>query len=349
MNKPRAIVSGYYGKGNAGDEALLLSLLQMLPPSITPIVLSADPTATRAIYGVESIPRRSLFPVLSSLSTADLFIWGGGSLLQDVTSLASPYYYLGLMTFAQRLGLKTFAWSQGIGPVKAQITQKLTKSVLHNCTKISVRDNASAKLLQDWQIPCLIAPDPVWSLESYPVKEIQKIRSPRVAVNLRPTAALTPSRLSYLTKALKDFQLATNASLIFLPFQVSQDLPLIKQVTAELSGDYHILCLDDPRALKGVFRGVEMLIGMRLHSFIMAMAEGCRCFALSYDPKVTQLQLELSIPGWHLADLPESADLISTTWLNEYVNGDSLNSAQIQSLVDRSWLHQQLYKEYFYE
>lgn len=349
MHKPRAIVSGYYGKGNSGDEALLLSLLQMLPPCVTPIVLSANPTATSAIYGVNSIPRRSLIPVLQSFSAADLFIWGGGSLLQDKTSFASPYYYLGLMGFAQRLGLKTFAWSQGIGPLQAKITQKLAKSVLTRCTKVSVRDNASAQLLAHWGIPCLIAPDPVWSLESIAVKQVNQIRSPRVAVNLRPSPELTPLRLQHLTKALQDFQLATNASLIFLPFQVSQDLPLIKQVTAELSGDYHILCLDDPRALKGVFRGVEMLIGMRYHSFIMAMAQGCRCFALSYDPKVSQLQLELNIPGWHLGKLPDNTDIISTTWLNEYVNGDPLNPAQIQSLVDRSWLHQQLYEEYFYE
>jgi polysaccharide pyruvyl transferase CsaB len=247
------------------------------------------------------------------------------------------------MALAQQLGLQTFAWSQGIGPIRARITQQLTRSILNNCTKVSVRDNASAQLLDDWAIPYLIAPDPVWSLESFPIQQVSQIKSPKVAVNLRPSPNLTSQGLFNLTKALGDFQEATNAALIFLPFQVEQDLPLIKQVAAELSGNYHILCLDDPRNLKGVFRDVEMLIGMRYHSLVMAAAEGCRCFALSYDPKVTQLQQELNIPGWQLLELPDHPELISSTWLNEYFHGDALNYEQIQSLIERSRLHQRLF------
>jgi len=343
MNKPKAMISGYYGKGNAGDEALLLSLLQMLPKSITPIVLSANPRLTQSTYGVESIPGRSLISLLQSFSRSDLFIWGGGSLLQDVTSLASPFYYLGLMAFAQQLNLKTLAIAQGIGPLQHKITRQWAQNILHNCTKVSVRDNASAQLLQQWNIFPLVAPDPVWVLESLPVKQISDLRSPRVAINLRPSGELTPQRLANLSKALDDFQKATNTSLIFLPFQIEQDLPIIRQVTDNLSGNYQVLCLDDPRMLKGVFRGVEMLIGMRYHSLVMAASLGCRCFALSYDPKVTQLQNELDIPGWELKQLPDDPDIISTTWLDEYANGDSLNPVKIQSLVDRAWLHQQLF------
>jgi len=48
-----------------------------------------------------------------------------------------------------------------------------------------------------------------------------------------------------------------------------------------------------------------MVIGMRLHSLIMVAAEGCRCFALSYDPKVNRLMEDLAIPGWDVADLPD--------------------------------------------
>lgn len=42
----RVLLSGYYGKGNGGDEALLATLLQMLPPHITPVVLSGSPQLT---------------------------------------------------------------------------------------------------------------------------------------------------------------------------------------------------------------------------------------------------------------------------------------------------------------
>lgn len=343
MDKPKAIVSGYYGKGNAGDEALLLSLLQMLPSSITPIVLSADPTATRGSYGVQSVPRRSLYSLLKSFGESDWFIWGGGSLIQDVTSFASPFYYLSLMGYAQQLGFNTIAWAQGIGPIKAKITQKLTAYLLQNCTGVSVRDQASAQLLQTWGIPFLLAPDPVWALQSQPVPQVWEIRAPRVAVSLRPCAQLTPQRLDHLTQALIDFQKATDVSLLLIPFQPEQDLPLAQQVAAKLTGAYQILSLRDPRALKGVFRGVEMLIGMRYHSLVMAASEGCRCFAIAYDPKVTQLQQELNLPGWDLTAIPEDPNILSTTWLQEYANGEPLQPSQIQSLIDRAWLHQQLF------
>jgi polysaccharide pyruvyl transferase WcaK-like protein len=88
-----------------------------------------------------------------------------------------------------------------------------------------------------------------------------------------------------------------------------------------------------------------MAIGMRFHSLIMAAAEECRCFALSYDPKVSYLMDQLNLPGWDLAQLPEDPNLISQTWLEHYVNGDALTSDQIQSLVDRALMHRDLLTE----
>ena len=43
MSDIQAVLCGYYGMGNGGDEALLVSLLQMLPPQVKPIVLSGNP------------------------------------------------------------------------------------------------------------------------------------------------------------------------------------------------------------------------------------------------------------------------------------------------------------------
>jgi len=92
---------------------------------------------------------------------------------------------------------------------------------------------------------------------------------------------------------------------------------------------------------------VEMAIGMRYHSLIMAAAEECRCFALSYDPKVNQLMTQLNMPGWDLNQLPDDPNLISQTWLEHYANGDSLTRDQIQSLVDRALMHRDLLAEAF--
>lgn len=337
----RAVICGYYGKGNGGDEALLVSLLQMLPAHVQPIVLSADPVKTSQQYGVESCPNRSLFPILRAMRSADLFIWGGGSLMQDVTSLASPLYYGSLMALAQLLGLKTIAWGQGIGPLNHLFTRWLTRRVLQGCTAISVRDRVSAQLLKQWQLSPLLAPDPVWAMTSKPVAGLN-LPNPTVAVNLRSHGLLTPERLEILTQALIDFQNATQVHLLLVPFQKSQDFAIAQTLAQRLPGSHQIVLITDPRELKGLFKNIKMTIGMRLHSLIMASAERSRCFALSYDPKVTRLMEAVEMPGFELAQLPTDPGQISEAWQQTFASKEEIQAARIQSLKEQALRHGEL-------
>ncbi|BCL35134.1 polysaccharide pyruvyl transferase CsaB [Nostoc sp. MS1] len=341
----RALLSGYYGKGNGGDEALLATLLQMLPSHVTPVVLSGNPKETSDRYGVESHNRMAFLPVLQALRSCDAFIWGGGSLIQDVTSSISPFYYGGLMALAQRMGLKTVAWAQGIGPLVRPQTRYLARQNFTACTQVSVRDRASAALLSDWQVPHILAPDPVWALQAKPLPALADLPTPRIAVTLRNHPQLTAVRLDNLTQALVSLQKATQAFILLLPFQKSEDLPIAEAIQPQLKDVSKILCLEDPQILKGVFPGVELAIGMRLHSLIMAASEGCRCFALSYDPKINRLMEDLAIPGWDLANIPDDADAIAQTWLEYYTNGQPLSSEKIQSLVNGAFMHKELLRE----
>ncbi|MGL5077302.1 MAG: polysaccharide pyruvyl transferase CsaB [Waterburya sp.] len=342
MSPTRAVLCGYYGMGNAGDEALLVSLLQMLPESIEPIVLSGNPQSTKKQYGVASCYRKSTFAILNALQQSEIFIWGGGSLMQDSTSIASPIYYAGLMALAQKRGLKTIAWAQGIGPLTKPLTRWLTKQVLLGCDAISVRDSASAELLASWQLEPLIAPDPVWALASKPVSGLDELPTPKVAVILRSHPLLTKERLQTIIQALQDFQAQTNSFILLLPFHPIQDQAIAETIAAKLEKNATILSITDPQELKGLFKQVNMAIGMRLHSVIMAVAEGCKCFALSYDPKVSQLMLELDLPGYELTDLPDDSQTLSRAWLEHYHHSSPLDKIQIQSLVKQASNHQQL-------
>jgi polysaccharide pyruvyl transferase CsaB len=338
----RAVLCGYYGQGNGGDEALLATLLQLLPAQIQPIVLSGQPEQTQAWYGVEAVPRKSFPAVWSALGRGDVFIWGGGSLMQDATSALSPVYYAGLMGLAQGLGLKTIAWAQGIGPLRRSTTRTLARRALSGCTAVSVRDRASAALLHQWHIPCILAPDPVWALAAKPVPGFWNSPAPRIAVALRRHPHLTPERLTALTHALDLLQQATQTHLVLIPFQPVADLAIAEGIHHALPRVSTVLTLSDPQQLKWVFQGVEMTIGMRYHALIMAAAAECRCFALSYDPKVEQLMDELAMPGWDLPDIPTDAGAIAQRWIETYANGDALSSTQVQAMVDRALLHRDL-------
>ncbi|MGD1899012.1 MAG: polysaccharide pyruvyl transferase CsaB [Phormidesmis sp.] len=349
----RAVLCGYYGMGNGGDEALLATLLQMLPAHVTPVVLSGDPQETRDRHQVaHAVPRKSLGAVLNALRGADAFIWGGGSLMQDASSTLNPVYYGGLMLLAQLMGLKTIAWSQGIGPLNKRFSRWLTRAALKNCDAISVRDRHSATLLTGWKRSCLLAPDPVWALDSKPVKGLWDLPAPRVAVALRPHRHLSEERLKSIAIALDRFQQATGTCLLLVPFQPVKDLAIAEFIATHLSGPHHIYSLSQPKELKGLFRGVEMTIGMRFHALVMSAAEGCQCFAISYDPKVDAIAQLLDLPGWdlapapaHLPPLPQNPSDICKTWLATFANSEGFNADQTQSRVDQALMHRDLLHE----
>ncbi|MEM8639537.1 MAG: polysaccharide pyruvyl transferase CsaB [Cyanobacteria bacterium P01_G01_bin.54] len=342
MMAAKAILCGYYGQGNGGDEALLATLLQMLPKAWQPIVLSGNPWQTYQQYGVQAYDRRSARQLLQAFAGSGAFIWGGGSLMQDATSWASPLYYGGLMGLAQQRGLKTIAWAQGLGPLRRPLTRWLTRQCLRGATAITVRDPASATLVQDWRLSCQLAPDPVWALEAEPWIG-DALPENAVAVNLRRHRNLTPARLTTLTQALQRFQQATETFLVLLPFQASQDLAIAEQIAPQLPGAHRIVLETDPRKLKGIFQELRFTIGMRLHSLIMALSEGCPSFALSYDPKVSQLMAIIDCPGYELAQLPDSPVEIAQAWTRAWGRSQPATiQNKAQQLCEQAQVHQQV-------
>ncbi len=343
MREIQAVLCGYYGKGNGGDEALLVSMLEMLPPHVKPLVLSANPRETSKIYGVRSYDRMNSGSVVRALRESSVLILGGGSLIQDATSIRNSIYYGGLVGLARQFGLQTLAIAQGIGPVNKSLTKWIAKQTFSSCKALSVRDPASAALLEQWGLSCVLAPDPVWSMSATPVPEIANIPSPKIAVTLRSHPQLTNDRLDALTEALVSFQAATGSHILLVPFQPTTDLNIARQIQSELTdNNSQVLTPSDPKQLKGLFQGVDLAIGMRYHSLIMAAAEGCKCWAISYDPKVSKLMTEIDMPGWELADLPTNPSEISQAWQSHLTNGNALNSAAIQNLSHQSLAHKNL-------
>ena len=105
-NSPKSLVliSGYYGFGNLGDEAILESIIRELEKSVSKdkiVVLSNDPEKHRKTYGVAAVTRWKLASLLKLLPKAKLFISGGGGLFQDTNSPGSTIYYGGQIALAR--------------------------------------------------------------------------------------------------------------------------------------------------------------------------------------------------------------------------------------------------------
>ena len=108
MGGRKFIISGYYGFSNAGDEAMLSAMIHSIKeadPAASITVISGHPEATARTFGTPAIHRFSPFALLRGILRSDIVISGGGSLLQDVTSRRSIYYYLSIMqpaSFSER-------------------------------------------------------------------------------------------------------------------------------------------------------------------------------------------------------------------------------------------------------
>ncbi|MFN3926267.1 MAG: polysaccharide pyruvyl transferase CsaB [Pseudanabaenaceae cyanobacterium] len=340
-----AVICGYYGRGNLGDEAILSVLLQMLPQDWQRVVISGDPRATKNLHGdgIQVCNSYDFWGIFSAMRRADYFIWGGGSLMQDATSRRSPFYYGSLMRLAQGLGLKTIAWAQGIGPLQYESSAWWAKNCLQNCSAVSVRDRKSAELLKEWGISALFAPDPVWILPAELPRGVGDLPKPRIAVCLKSHPLLDLPKLSQIAEALVLLQMATDAFILLIPFQIQQD-----QAVAEyLARKIPFCCVwqdNRPQSVKGLLSTVEMAIAMRLHGVIMALGAGVPCFAISYDPKVRAVMDELGLVGYDLEQMPDDHHQLHEDWLQFYVDGKPLSPEAIATLCRDVLQHQELFQ-----
>ena len=127
----RIVISGYYGFDNFGDEAILSVLVNRLKNfGFEIVVLSSNPRKTSMNYFVNSIKSFDFFQVAGLLKQSNILISGGGSLLQDVTSLKSLVYYLWVIATALRYKKKVIIFAQGIGPIKNKIAEFFTLKIL---------------------------------------------------------------------------------------------------------------------------------------------------------------------------------------------------------------------------
>ena len=114
------IICGAYGHGNAGDDAILKSIIQsvqQLDDTMPITVLAKNTQSIKKRYRVNSIYTFNIPKMFSAMRKSQLYINGGGTLIQNATSWRSLWYYLFTLRLAKTLGNKVDMYGCGIGPV----------------------------------------------------------------------------------------------------------------------------------------------------------------------------------------------------------------------------------------
>lgn len=295
------LISGYYGFHNIGDELVLQEIIKGLreqDSSLNITVLSADPEYTRETYAVKAENRWSLYQIFKSICKADVLISGGGSLLQDKTSKNGILYYLGIILLARLFAKKIIILSQGIGPISLKRNIYFVKKTLALADYISVRDIESLNILKEIGInkDIVFTGDPVFLIEKSSEdiikvlwKEVGLKREKKlILVSFRPWENIQ-NVVAETKEFLSEFD-RDKYQIRYVAFHKGEDEEILSNIIPQ---EEKLNIQLSPEKMSQLIGSSCLVIGMRLHSLILAAAQKVPFISISYDPKVDSLDREI--------------------------------------------------------
>lgn len=307
----RILVSGWSGSTNLGDELVLAGLLRLLDGHDVAVV-SIDPEATWARFGLRSVAPRHLDRLARAVREADLVVLGGGGLLQDETSPFNLPYHLARPAMAWAAGTPVVGVGLGAGPLdrpgsRAMVAQ-LTRAVA-----VSVRDEPSRQLLAACGVPARTGADLALALDP-PAGTPEDV----ITVGLRPWGGgggwlpvgarrhrLDPHLLDAVAAGLDELSRDTGWPVRFIALQADRDDEVHAAVASRMR-------TPTERRRPGVHDVIDevaagrLVVAMRYHAGIAAVLGERPAVLLGYSPKVERLAAEIG-PGAALLPVERSA------------------------------------------
>ncbi|MCJ7708294.1 MAG: polysaccharide pyruvyl transferase family protein, partial [Anaerolineales bacterium] len=329
----RVLIAGYYGRRNAGDEAILAGMLADLRqacPGAAFTVVSGDPDVTRQLHGVDVVSWADLAGLVEAVRRSSLVIVGGGGLFHDYWGVdpaavlterqAGIGQYAAPIVLAQ-MGKPSLLYAVGVGPLRTPEGRALTRDVFAAADAVTVRDAGSRAVLADVGCDAArveIVPDPAFHLprgDDVAVEgALRNLPRPVLGVALRPWAfGVDPEAWQGEVAAALDAHLRLRGgTALFVPLQdgeheVEDDVAVSRAVMARMAcGGRAALAPSqlDPLQRFRLLGRCDRVLAMRLHGVVAALRGGAPVVALAYDPKVEPL---MDAAGLAAASLPPEA------------------------------------------
>lgn len=353
---------GYYGFGNAGDEAILDGILVALRRRFPEVEVTAvcypwaDLRQVTVDHGVAAVDVTDTAALVAAASGADLMVLGGGGLFQDYLPTDSDRVlapdqsnlgvWLGYALTARLLGVPLAIWGVGVGPLTTEEGRRLTRLTFAQAASATVRSREARELLEEIGVDTSgveVTADPAFLLDPIPGMldelvandEIPHEGALRVGVVLRAWEPAPEGWTREVAAALDRVVEEHDADVLFLPFQQSDrglenDAHVALQVAAAMSRVNRravIHTRHSPSEKLGILAVCDVVVAMRFHGVVFAARGGVPPVALSYDPKVSRLMGDLDLP-----DLTLELDRVSADALAERVE---LALADLGRLAER--------------
>ena len=233
------------------------------------------------------------------MGSARLYINGGGSLIQDVTSRRSLWFYLHNISAAKRAGCKVQMYGCGIGPVTRESHRRLAARVLNRYVDvITLREPDSLAELRDMGVTepeILLTADPALILRKAPEDETD-------SVLLRSGIPPHGMYICFALRRWKGFEekaplFGAAAEYAYRTYGLTPVFTAVEKRLDPGAGQLAARGLSVPHyflddaggagTIIGALSRMEMVVSMRLHALIFSAGHGIPLAGVVYDPKVS--------------------------------------------------------------
>lgn len=329
------IWGGWYGSRNLGDQALLLTIMDLLSDAAGDVqfhVLTDDPAHVRAYTKAESSQRVRVWHnrpevvgISRQLARSNLFVFGGGA-----PFFQEPRHLLvmsGLITIARMAGTPYMTWSVSSQRVQSRIAKVIFGWVLRGAQAITVRDEHTLALFHACGVRSEISltPDPAYALESAPEARAREILSRARGEReiSRPLVGLTPRRLRgadreaethYIPKkpeqieqqiecyaAALDWAWEQGYQPLFVPMNTKapdDDRMAAKEVIDRARHGGSALLIDEglrPISGPAIYSLCQFSLVSRVHGSITSMIGGCPMAMYAFAPKHAGIMAQMGM------------------------------------------------------
>ncbi|MBR2666917.1 MAG: polysaccharide pyruvyl transferase CsaB [Oscillospiraceae bacterium] len=312
-----AVICGAYGRRNAGDDAILAAILaemQALDPDMPLCVMSRRPRETQYLYRVPAV-YTFFSPAWSrQMRRSVLYINGGGSLMQNVTSRRSLWFYLHTLRRAHRVGCRIQMFGCGIGPIQQKADRRRTAKTLNRCVDvITLRDPHSMQDLASMGVTVpeiTLAADPTVTLPAAPRQTVDGMfrrwgldpEGSYIGLSMRRWPGFEAK--APVIAAAADYAWETYGLFpVFLPLERAVDDPAAHTVASYMKAPCHIVDrIGTFERTIGALSRMKIVLSMRLHALVFSAAQGVPVIGIVYDPKVSSFLDTIGEPLYEKLD-----------------------------------------------
>ncbi|MBN1592772.1 MAG: polysaccharide pyruvyl transferase family protein, partial [Candidatus Coatesbacteria bacterium] len=315
---------------------------------------------------------RSIPSTMRELKKADILVWGGGQLLQDISSRLYIPFHTSRLALAILLKKPAFVHSIGAGPIKSKLDRLLTRLLLNRASAVTVRDRYSAEVLESCGIDAARiteVPDPALVLrpdECFDACSYLKGLGLDLA---RPTLGVAVRRLFHRGHGLLPIKYKVKLGLIssgqrarfeefkcelarFADYVISRFgfqvlfIPMyseagqndqgvgreIASLASQRADIFHLPVGLECRKVLSIISRMKAMVAVRMHAAVLSAVANVPLLSIHYASKGKSFMSDIGLADYTLAAEDMACDILVRKFSDLITNYDEIKSVLLENV-----------------